>query len=285
MTIEYLAGNRVIGIDSEKTQVVSGDAVWGADENDSIEDFTSYTSQSGGAKAMDDSWLRSDTSSTLVRADYSTKTLAASNSGSGTVEKSCYFDLGASTLGTKWLCRYKCQVTSFSGRGDTNTQFTGIYLTSSTSNGSQSHMGVSLVAPPPANCYCPENRNGQPDFNFNDKMSHTLTAETVWIEMIRDGNGLQLKLYNDAYYTTSSLIESSIVETNTPSADLRYLKVLIRKTTGSNAGTINIKIDDLEIWNGVTVPIGAIDVVDGSVFYTKDTNKEYILNSGVWTKL
>ncbi len=26
-------------------------------------------------------------------------------------------------------------------------------------------------------------------------------------------------------------------------------------------------------------------VQDGAVFYEKDTNKEYILNNGVWTKL
>ena len=44
-------------------------------------------------------------------------------------------------------------------------------------------------------------------------------------------------------------------------------------------------IDNLKFYPDTDTTTSAIDVTDGSVFYSKDTNKEYVLNSNTWTEV
>ena len=62
---------------------------------------------------------------------------------------------------------------------------------------------------------------------------------------------------------------------------------LIEKMDITKTGTTFSSDENFTVLGSNTTPAGAVElkVQDGAVFYEKDTNKEYVLNSGVWSKL
>jgi hypothetical protein len=282
--MEFLAGNRIRGTSAEeKTQAVSGDAVWGDSNNKSIESFlqSDYTDQT----SMHGDWVRSDTGSTLVAGDYTNEVLDAdNNNASGTLDKTVSYDLGLLN-DNKWICRYKLKTTSFSARTDTNSQHTNIMLSSTAGTGASDHMGLVLFTHSGVGNFFAVQalNNTNPTFD-SPYMSHGVAVEEIWVEMIRNGDDCTVNLYSDSTYSIGSRTETK-TETGANITDLRYFKVEVRKTSSGSAGTIVIEIDDIQIWNGVTESTTAIDVVDGSIFYETDTNKEYVLYNNTWTEL
>ena len=78
------------------------------------------------------------------------------------------------------------------------------------------------------------------------------TGETIYVEMIRNGDIFTISLYSDSGFTT--LIESQTF-TETSVAGLRYLgiKNFLNSTSG---GSLNGTWDTIQLWNGVSSPTG-----------------------------
>jgi len=75
------------------------------------------------------------------------------------------------------------------------------------------------------------------------------TAETIYVELVRNEDVFTINLYSDSGYST--LIETkSFTETNV--TGLQY--VGIKNYLSSANGALNGTLDDLEIYNGVTTP-------------------------------
>lgn len=98
-------------------------------------------------------------------------------------------------------------------------------------------------------------------------------------------NKLTLENYSSSARTGTASTTVTMTLTGNPQS-LQYFKVTNRTAGGTDP--LNIKIENLKIYKGVTsVPSTTHNenLVDGSIFYTTDTNKEYVLYNNIWTEV
>ena len=97
------------------------------------------------------------------------------------------------------------------------------------------------------------------------------TVETVYLELIRDGDIFTINLYSDSTYST--LIEGKSF-TQTSVTGLQYLGIKnhLRDSTGGLNGTW----DDVKVYNGVSsITSKPTNVQDNSILVEKDTARRY----------
>ena len=249
----YLDSRRIMGTSSEKPKVFSTGckAYYNAEIITTLdEDFSSYADQT----SANNTWIRTNTSSDNVRANATTDVLDCINDNTvSTTIDTVYYDLGSALSDTAWVCRFTLDLTSFTPRSDTNTQFSSFRIASTTGVGSsaQDSMGLNLYTHTGVgNKYeAVAQDNGAFDFYVGGASSDTLSVETKYVEMIRNGDTLTVKFYNNSSY--GSVVES-FSDTQTGVTGLRYVKAHTRKTVLSNNGIISFTVDDIKIYNGVT---------------------------------
>ena len=213
------------------------------------DDFSSYADQT----AADAVWVSNDT--TNLRVDITNDNMFSTNSNAGsTIMKNMYYDL-TSVSDTAWVLRFKSTLSSFTARTDTNTQFSNITISSSTADTdtAQDWMGLTWNTHTGAgNIYDVGGKDNTAISQFNGTYftKVLVSGETLYVELIRNGANITANLFSNATYTT--LVETRTNTTTGTITGLRYLKSTIRKTvTGSN-GTINLLLDDIKFYNGVT---------------------------------
>ena len=107
---------------------------------------------------------------------------------------------------------------------------------------------------------------------------------THFCRMIRDGTVIKLIFYTTIDRTTvSETLETTI---NSSATGLQYIVLHNFDNFSGHSGTLTGYIDNIKIYDTVTSPITyPLNVVDGSIFYETDTNKEFILSNNTWTEL
>jgi len=119
-----------------------------------------------------------------------------------------------------------------------------------------------------------------------DTGSISLSANTqFYVTVIRDSASIKTKVYSNSTRTTQvgSTIEQDISTVGKP---LRYFHTGYYHN--ANAGTAVYSIDNLKVYNGLTsIPSSNTNenIVDGSLFYDKINNKEYVLYNNAWTEV
>jgi len=242
-----------MGTSSEKPNVFSTgcEAYYNAEITTTLdEDFSSYADQT----SANNTWIRTNTSSNNVRANATTDVLDCINDNTAsTTFDTVYYDLGSALSDTAWVCRFTLDLTSFTPRSDTNTQFSSFRIASTVGTGStaQDSMGLNLYTHTVVgNKYeAIAQDNGAFDFNIGGKSSDTLSVETKYVEMVRNGDTITVKFYNNSSY--GSVVES-FSDTQTGVTGLRYVKAQVIRTTSSAHGIISFTVDDIKIYDGVT---------------------------------
>ena len=107
---------------------------------------------------------------------------------------------------------------------------------------------------------------------------------THFCRMLRDGTTIKLIFFTTADRTTVS--ETLETTCNSGLTGLQYIALHNFDNFGGHSGTLTGYIDNIKIYDTVISPITyPLNVVDKSIFYEKDTNKEYILNNNTWTEV
>lgn len=94
----------------------------------------------------------------------------------------------------------------------------------------------------------------------------------------------ELRIYSDSNFTTLHSTAYISAVTMNAATGLNHFSLQAQ----TNGGTHVVNIDKIVVYNGVTsVPSTTHNenLVDGSIFYTTDTNKEYVLYNNTWTEV
>ena len=272
MTIEWLAGNRIRGTDSEKT--VSSVAF--------TENF-----------ANADEWTQTGSDITIA-SNQLTWIGDRQNASHG-----IHHDMGANVVNTSaWTLEFDLILDNYSAGTTTYTHQLGVMMTNVDSsvgtlgsNATRDFIGMSLnwrtdTASQQRKFYAKDD-NGSTDTWSDNSPANTPddstsqgfpTAGTTYhIKIIRTSATVyKIEIWNSD--------ESSLLDTlngacsNT--SDLRYILVQKYGTGADGNPSFDGKIDNMEFTHA-----SSINVPDGSIFYTTDTNKEYILSNNTWTEV
>ena len=258
--VEYLAGNRIIGTTSE-IQPTSQD------------DFSS------------DNWTDNDSTNMGVSGGTFNWNCKRDGSNDASIH-----DLTSTSA--DWVLRFKLKVTNVSASTQAGN---GFYVGLSNSNQtagqstSQDFIGVSIYNDN-TDTYRTIDADGPAlphIYQGDSNQSTTYNTNSIWYyEIIKTGSSYTVEAFSGSDYSTGS--EGKITGSSDASG-LRYLKILndmenIATSTDPFQGTI----DDLKFYNGVTsVPSTTHNenLVDGSIFYDKTLNKEYVLYNNTWTEV
>jgi hypothetical protein len=266
--VEYLAGNRIRGTSSEKTQ---------ASTVTYESDFSTNTG-----------WTQSDTSQIGVNVSSSGK-LKFYNSGSNSFDN-VYYDLGSNVSDTKWVLRhtltvsgtpstdeipYKLEINNTANAvGNTNSKALGWWIYVARDNAWRRIYTVCKNSTSIGDGEGQATPRYYSDFSYSTVYYITTTrhSATKFEVIIRTGS-----------HTGSIVSGGTLTQESIPSG-MTGLQYLTASDGGQGAG-LTAEIDDLEFYNGVTSTSSPINVEDGSIFYETDTNKEYVLNDSTWTEL
>jgi len=277
--MEFLAGNRIIGIDSEKTQAATATT---------DEDFSSST---GWTKTP------SNTSYWSIASDKLSWDTRIASTGQG-----FNYDLSSDISGvsnldgySKWLLRFEIVVTGgTNSNADSVTTF-GISSNNDFTSGvngqyssSRSHIMLQCAVLDPNE----NTRTLQMKAENSTHMGQRTDPNIAFTNNVT--YYVEIKKTGATSYTVSWTANSDYV-TATNSKDftgltltgLKYLHMesWLQNSNPSYESRSDGYIDNLKFYPDTDTPLSPIDVTDGSVFYSKYTNKEYVLNSGVWSEL
>ena len=261
--MEFLAGNRIIGTDSEKGNIT----------------FESDFSSASG-------WTASDSNDIGV----ANGKLNWYNNGTNTYENA-YYDLG-SVSDTKWVLRHTMKVSGTPSSDEIPYQF----LISNTANANWNTDSACLGWW----VYVDRNNAWRRIYTSN-KASGTSGGD----------NGAQASprywsdfAYGTTYYITTtrtsatnmtveirtgshsgSIVSNGTLTLTIPSG-ITGLRYLTANQAGQGTG-LSMEVDDVEFYNNTLTPQNSsvANVPDGSIFYAKDTNKEYVLNNNTWSEV
>ena len=258
--MEFLAGNRIRGLNSERTNMVSATFE---------DDFTT-----------DKSWAESGTQFTIDTSTNHRIDFALQRSGT---DNEVYKDL-TTVSDTAWVLRMHLNFTgSTSADGYNKTTWFGLSSTSTAFTANQDAIGF-IIEWGGSNVFNTTDTNGTSiNTVANTNQFATAFSKTgeYWVEIIRlSSTSFTVELFSDAYTTS---IEKETTITTSSTAGLQYVGIKMRNSS-SKTEIQNGWLDDIEFYNGVTTkPIPLL--VDGSIFYETDTNKSYVLYNGSWTEL
>ena len=269
--MEFLAGNRIRGLSSEKT--VSGVAF--------TENF-----------ANADEWIQTGSDITIA-SNQLTWIGDRQNTSNG-----LHHDMGANVVNTSaWTLEFDLILDNYSAGTTTYTHQLGVMMTNVDSSvgtlgsdATRDFIGMSLnwrtdTASQQRKFYAKDD-NGSTDtwsdnspYNAPDdstSQGFPTAGTTYHIKIIRTSETVyKIEIWNSD--------ESSLLDTlngacsNT--SDLRYILVQKYGDGADGNPSFDGKIDDMEFTH-----VGAINVPDGSIFYETDTNKSYVLN-GSWSEV
>jgi|14BtaG_2_1085337.scaffolds.fasta_scaffold11130_2 hypothetical protein len=266
MAIEYLAGNRLRGTSSEMQPTFQDD-----------------TFSSG--------WTTDPTSGSEFIPNTSTNVIDWNVPNENSFHDRVYYDVGAGNISdTQWILRFKWNPTTWSLNTDgTQPEFFAVLTSSETanSNDSQNALGLATFKASSTNymagVHAASASLGDGDLtNMRITDTDAFTTGNKWFEFKRtSATGYTVTIYSDEY---STVIESKTHTISSGITGLRYLKFIGSAGDGTTNGTFQGTIDDIEFYNAVT-SVPSTTHIDGSIFYTTDTNKEYVLYNNTWTEV
>ena len=254
MAVEYLAGNRLRGTSAEMQPIL-------------YDDFSSSTGWTLGQMSI------------------------SSNKLSGTVASSgamTYLDLTSTDISdNKWNMRFGLKITG-TNTGSLNPLFIG--LADSTAIGSNifadgDHLGTVIYTsdPEPYNLRVVD---GGSTADYIRSSSTPVTNTQYYVEVIKDGANSSLRFYDSSDFTDSGSSLPLLQGSNAGSVNAFDYFMVKPYDTGSGSHTI--EITDLKVYSGVTTVPSTThneNLVDGSIFHTTDTNKEYVLYNNTWKEV
>ena len=279
MATTYKAGNRITGLSIPKSEKLTYS-----------DNFSTYADQT----AANTAW---EPASNVAgrRVNIGNDTLELEND-SGTTNYAVVHDLGSSVVNTtEWILRFSADVTLSSGSnnwcyiglfgsdesvgGGTNQQFIAVSFQNDGSN--TKFWGIAAAAGAV--------NNGYGDW-FSASGNGTLTSSKFYIQLRRtSATSADIDIFSDPDYSNPVYLGSNMEMSGTSlSSDLRYIKFANNTTSGS--GSIDIVMDDVEFYNGVSsftpdfesLLAGGTKNVNNSTFTETDTGKEHILNYASW---
>lgn len=209
-----------------------------------------YTSQA----LADLSWVPND--SAKMRANIGTEVLDFNAVLDSTVD-SIVHDIGGSISDTEWVLRFSIEFTTLV-ESLSNVFFIGISDSNQTTGSGSAQDGLWLglqytalfhrVGTMDTDGTAP----GSASFdNFTDYS--LLTGTKYYVEIKRTAsNSYAIGLFSDSNYTASIVTATGTISGSI--TGLRYLKVL-NQSTVTQAGNFQGTIDDVQFWNGTTVPV------------------------------
>ena len=192
--------------------------------------------------------------STLIQVNTSTGVLDwDANSSSN---QTSYRDIGRE-LSTSFVLRSKLVIDSISYSSSDSVQiYLGLFDSTSGANVAQDGFAFYIMADTSGSngLKYRVRAEGAPSAIENTagdaQFSRTPSAETLYLELVRNGTTFTINLYNNSSFSTASLLESkSATEANV--TGLRYLAVK-NYLRGGSGGTLNGTWDDVKIYDGVT---------------------------------
>jgi hypothetical protein len=185
-----------------------------------------------------------------------------------TIQEESY-NLG-SALSTTWVCDFDLDITTFtSGGASTGAVWFGLSSVDGTTSGSEEvgdYMGLGLYIGTNTDIVV---------FNTNGNAWNTTSAnicagcgatDLFYVRMIRDGDTITINFYpTDTDRTAGTNSEKSGTKTTSGVTGLQYFRVGGRTVSGSFSATLLGSIDELKIWDGVTVvPTGNVWTEEGT---------------------
>ena len=208
------------------------------------EDFSNYTTQSGA----DASWVSLDTAKNRV--NITTKKLDFNIVRDGTSDDIDY-DFGTTVSDTAWVLRYK-MVMNTPVAPSQYINGGSIGLSSNTGTNTMNIIGLGLEI---SHYTCTDILNGTPSSSLNyldDQFSHTPTAETLYVEIIRTSStSYTIELFSDSNYSTS-VEKETVTNLSSSIVNLRYFHIRNFNNGANVAGSLSGTVDNIELYNGVT---------------------------------
>jgi len=268
--VEYLAGNRIRGTNAEKLPQI-------------IEDFSidnSYDTQTGTAYTVD------YTTNNRIEFDFTKDDDI--HEVSFDLETMGGFTINSSSWVAEWTFKV---IDSF-----TQATTSGAHATmgfSSVANGGSSqtgdHVGLEIrnVVSAGSLMNLVGGVNATIDTGRTDGSVDVGTnGFERFIRLIKNGSTCTLEIYTDSNRSTTPTTHTI---TLAHTVGLKYFRVLnIDLANGGSNADGNMSVDDFKFYNGVTsVPSTTHNenLVDGTIFYETDTNKEYVLYNNTWTEV
>jgi hypothetical protein len=265
--VTYLAGNRIRGTNSERVST----ATLTLDDNFSSDNATDQHANIGVANnrwEFDFQRSNSNESSAL--------TLSSALSDS----KWCMdfdFYLNAVTLGNTagWFAVSNEDETS--SRTGTTKHSVYMAMGGGSSGGTDDNIFLRST-------YNSSMSNGDSGTATFSSTTDNADLTTHFCRMLRDGTAIKLIFYTTIdRITASETLETTI---NSSATGLQYIVLHNFDNFGGHSGILTGYIDNIKIYDTVTSPITyPLNVVDGSIFYETDTNKEYVLYNNTWSEV
>jgi hypothetical protein len=287
--MEFLAGNRIRGLSSEKDTVLV--SVTGLKAYYKMEDTSSPCLNN--STSTDSLGTSSDGTVTGGAFDQTGKILKAItlNGSSG------YIQLGSST--SQWQFMYSqgvsCTISMWIKQPvilDTQTTVTlfGTY------NGSNDGMAVNVNGgSTTANKVFVTYVNSSGGTRYQDTAWDDAYADDLnWHHFVITQDATSAELYVD------NVKQATVNNSSTPSGTAVSSPMILGRYPSQNIRYANTTFDEVSIWNRVlsTNEISTLynsgdgikiedtqKIIDGSIFYETDTNKSYVLYNGSWTEL
>jgi hypothetical protein len=276
--VEYLAGNRIRGTSSEKTQSAAT-----TDEN--------FSSSTGWTKSP------SNTSYWNIASDKLSWDCRIASTGQG-----YNYDLSSDISGvsnldgySKWLLRFEIVVTG--GTNSNNDCLTTFGISSNNDftsgvNGnyssSRSHIMLQCaVLDPNANTRTLQMRAANDDDLTQQQTPNVaFSNDTIYYVEIKktDSTTYKVSWTSNSDYVTST---NSKEFTSLTLTGLKYFHTesWLQGSQPQYESRSDGYIDNLKFYPDTNTTTSPIDVQDGSIFYETDTNKEYVLYDNTWTEL
>ena len=245
-------GSRFEETDTRKMyhyEVATGDALWGKNSDQVIEDFTTYADTTEG----DASWVTDNTARLRVNP---TTDVFDFTGGSNTYQIESHFDIGTANISeTAWVLRFKLDFTTYTKSTEVSqVQEIKFTMASGHTTGytpaSIDELGFLVSS------YSGAGKEDIQSFiNNGGSGTRTTTAitpsqTTYYCQLTRtSATNFRIEFFSDSAY--SSQIGSTLNTTISASyTGLRYF--MVQYYVEANNGTLSGTVDDIEFWNGVT---------------------------------
>jgi len=184
--------------------------------------------------------------------------------------KSFAVDLGAGNIPTDdWEARFPLDMTAFTARTDTNTQYSwvGFRSLSVLPDAYSDSLGLLMFTHTGVGnkFYATTGENTALGNLDNELTGYGLQTGQIYVKMKLVGtNSFTITLYSNSNYTDGQLATVTVDITSKTIENLRYWYGGFQKTYGSNNGTIDIDVDALEGESGILDTHRAAFAVDDS---------------------
>jgi hypothetical protein len=231
---------------------------------------------------------------TLVDATISSSNLNF-NAGQQSTEVKGVYDLGSALSDTKWVVRFKYNITDHATGSNSNINaFVGLFSTTGNFSTTQDSINLGFMTDPNNNYFWAEAKaDGGIDESTPSagKLNTTPSETTYYVEIARTGTTTgKITLFSDSTYETELSSQTTFLNGVSSSiTGLRYIGIKNRSNV-PNLGTARWEgtISDIEVYDGVDAVVSTVSTAPeaGTRYEEVDTRKIYRrTEAGEWLKV